>query len=291
MTNPPDMDTYWEQFLSDPPENAEVFFQPSGLSAEADWVKFLPSDYYENLAEGKSEDWVDVYIHAKFGKSLAGSPVFRSFKMDFHVAKNPLRPIRMDNYPLIIGADFGLTPAATINQLDPKGRLLTLSDLTSDGMGALRFIREKLKPLLATKFAGHSCMVVGDPAGVQRAQTDERSVFDIFKAEGFKIVPAKTNTITARIAAVDNWLTRSIDGGAAHLVDPGCKALINAYRGGYRYKVKTSGEVEDKPEKNRHSHVMDAHEYACLHADPAGFGGGLFMQQGRREVRKSTFYY
>lgn len=292
MTNPPDMDTFWETLLSDPPDNADVFIQPGGLSQEADWVKFLPSDYYENLAEGKSEDWIDVYIHAKFGKSLSGQPVFRSFKMDWHVAKSPLKPVRLDNYPLIIGADFGLTPAVTISQLDARGRLLTFADLTSNGMGTLRFIREQLKPLLASRFPGIQALVVGDPAGVQRAQTDERSVFDVFRTEGFRIVPAKTNTITARHSAVDNWLTRQVDGGPAHIIDPSCKPLINALRGGYRYKIKTNtNEPDEKPEKNMASHVCDAHQYACLHADAGGFGGGLYTHTGRREVKKATYHY
>jgi hypothetical protein len=292
MTNPPDMETFWEQYLSDPPSNAEVFIQPSGLSQDADWVRYLPTDYYENLAEGKTEDWIDVYINAKFGKSLSGQPVFRSFRMDYHVAKQPLKPLRMENYPLIIGADFGLTPAATISQLDPRGRLLTFADVTSDGMGALRFIREKLKPLMATKFAGIQCVVIGDPAGVQRAQTDERSVFDIFRSEGFRIIPARTNTLPARIAAVDNWLTRTIDSQPAHLIDPSCKALIKALRGGYRYKIKTTNnEPDEKPEKNMDSHIADAHQYGCLHADAGSYGGGLFAQSGRREVKKSTYIY
>jgi hypothetical protein len=293
MTNPPDMDTFWEEYLSNPPANAERWIQPSGLSEEADWVKYLPTDYYENLAEGKTQDWIDVYINAQFGKSLSGQPVFRSFKLDYHVSKLPLKPIRMENYPLIIGADFGLTPACTINQIDPKGRLLTFADLTSEGMGAVRFIREKLKPTLAARFPGLQCVVVGDPAGVQRAQTDERSVFDIFKSEGFRIAPARTNALPARIGAVDNWLTRQADGGPAHLIDPSCKELIKALRGGYRYKIKTTNnEPDEKPEKNMSSHVADAHQYACLHADPAGFGGGLYSQMNsRREVKKSTYIY
>ena len=79
MSNPPDMDTFWEKYLSNPPENAAVFIQPSGLSPEADWLQYLKDDYYDNLAEGKSQDYIDVYIHAKFGKSLSGQPVFRAF--------------------------------------------------------------------------------------------------------------------------------------------------------------------------------------------------------------------
>lgn len=68
----------------------------------------------------------------------------------------------MSTHPLLIGHDFGLTPACTISQVDPSGRLLTFAELTSDGMGELRFIREKLKPLLASKFPGMTVLVIGD---------------------------------------------------------------------------------------------------------------------------------
>jgi len=126
---------------------------------------------------------------------------------------------------------------------------------------------------------------------VQRAQTDERSVFDVYKAEGFRIIPARTNTLTARISSVDNWLTRQVDGGPAHLIDPGCKALITALRGGYRYKVNTKGEPDEKPEKNMHSHVADAHQYACLHADVGSWGGGLLRGEERRQVKSIQYVY
>jgi hypothetical protein len=289
MTNPPDMDTFWEQFLSDPPKNAEVFFQPSGLSAEADWIDFLPEGYYDNLAEGKAEDWVDVYINAKFGKSLSGQPVFRAFSIDTHVAENPLNYIKSTTHPLIIGMDFGLTPACTISQVDTFGRFLTYSDIISDGMGTLRFVREKLKPLLANKFPGMPVLIIGDPAGTQRAQTDERSVFDILRQEGFRVIPAKSNSVVARLSAVDSLLTRISDGKPAMLIDPGCKNLINALRGGYRYKIKTTGDVDDKPEKNKYSHVADAFQYACLHAD--GNLTGEVLNTKRKEIVKSNYLW
>lgn len=287
MTNPPDMDTFWEQYLSEPPANAECFFQPSGLSQEADWIEFLPDGYYENLAEGKSEDWVDVYINAKFGKSLSGQPVFRAFDRDMHVADRALNYIKLSTNPLVIGMDFGLTPACTISQIDPMGRFLTYACLTSDGMGTLRFCREKLKPLLANRFPGMPVLVIGDPAGQQRAQTDERSVFDILKSEGFRVVAAKTNSVVARLSAVDKLLTRVVDGKPAMLIDPECRDLINALRGGYRYKVKSSGDVEDKPEKNKYSHIADAFQYACLHADNNLTGDVLTPKA--REVQRVAF--
>ena len=599
MSNPPDMDTFWEQYLSNPPANAAVFFQPSGLSPEADWTQYLKDDYYENLAEGKSQDWIDVFIHAKFGKSLSGQPVFRAFDRETHVSKNPLTHFKGSQYPILIGMDFGLcyddqtevltdagwrffkdvdehrdlvatlnpdgysleyaainfkvdrhyegeliefstqnmnfcvtpehrtpntcrgsadmlrfdsaedlargtqhrfiqlaaqpasgrpmrmfgvpddlmasflgwyvsegstyvtgnsyrvtisqnkpatalhdvmtdsrwpwawtrvsgttgwratvpkefgefvfelgkasdkhvphqllwadgtlarlflsayvagdghvrsrtrvgsgagrkqtgettaatvstrlkdelqilalragyassvrwqkgqtstmtcgrkivssgvwvvtikqfsraeitpsaakrvpysgriyclnvpyhtlyvrrkgkpcwngnTPATVLAQIDPQGRLLVFDSLTSEGMGTLRFCREKLKPRLAQRFPAANVLIIGDPAGQQRGQSDERSVFDILRQEGFRVVPAKTNTIVGRLNAVDAWLTRMVDGKPAILIDPCARELIDALRGGYRYKIRTSGETDDKPEKNKHSHVADA---------------------------------
>jgi phage terminase large subunit len=154
-------------------------------------------------------------------------------------------------------------------------------------MGTLRFCREKLKPMLANRFPGMPVLVIGDPAGQQRAQTDERSVFDILKSEGFRVVAAKTNSVVARLSAVDKLLTRVVDGKPAMLIDPECRDLINALRGGYRYKVKSSGDVEDKPEKNKYSHIADAFQYACLHADNNLTGDVLTPKA--REVQKVAF--
>ena len=255
-TNPPDMETFWEEYINDPPSNASVTIQPSGLSPEADWIKYLKDGYYENLCEGASEEWIDVYVHAKFGKSLAGRPVFRSFVRDFHVAKAPLKPILNGMRPVIIGMDFGLNPSAVCMQLDARGRLMIYSALTSDGMGVTRFIDNNLKPHLAQKFPGAPILVVGDPAGKARSQTDERTVYDILKLKGFKAIEASTNSPVARIAAVDAFLNRQVDGDAGVLIDPeDCKPLVKALAGRYRYKKRKDGELDDSPEKNEASHI------------------------------------
>ena len=288
MSNPPDYDTYWEELLTNPPDNMHVTIQPSGLSPEADWRKYLKPRYYENLMEGKSQDWIDVYIHAKFGKSLAGEPVFRAFNRDAHVAKEPLRPMAsFDASTLLIGVDAGLTPAAVVGQVIFDGRLLIYDSLTSDGMGALRFIREKLKPLLAEKFPGARALVIIDPAAVQRAQTDERSVLDIYKEEGFQVQTARTNSVSARINAVDRLLTRTVDGKPGILFCPGNnKVLVSGLGGKYRYKINTKGERDEKPEKSHPvSDVVDALQYVCLHSE--GGGQGDFVKGvTRRDVTK-----
>lgn len=288
-TNPPDFDTPWEQYLSNPPDNAAVFFQPSGMSEEADWTQYLKDEYYPNLCEGKSQDWIDIYVHGKFGRSLSGKPVYSSFRAETHVAKATMNPIRSSTSPLIVGMDFGLTPACVIGQLDPFGRALVYEAITSDNMGILRFTREKFKPLLAQRFAGMPVLIIGDPAGVQRAQTDEASVFDVLRKEGFRVIPAKSNSIVARIAAVEGLLTRMIDGRAAIQIDPGCSELVKAFRGGYRYKTKKTGETEETPEKNHYSHISDAMQYFGLHINQLNYGSA--WQTKARPVEKINFVW
>lgn len=282
-TNPPDADTFWEQLLSDPPDNMHVTIQPSGRSPEADWVQYLPDGYYDNLCEGKSEDWVSVYVDGEFGRSLSGQPVFKSFDRKVHVAEKDTNVLPATT--VIIGVDAGLSPAATICQVAYDGRLIVHDSLISESMGALRFIREKLKPLLLNKFPGHRTQIIIDPAAYQRAQTDERCVADMFKQEGFNVKPAKTNSITARISAVDNYLTRMVDGKPGVLMSPdGAKPLIQAMAGKYRYKINTKGETDEKPEKSHPwSDVADSFQYACLHAD-SGFLGAQ-IGSARREIK------
>lgn len=289
-TNPPDADTFWEDLLTDPPENAHVTLQPSGLSPEADWVQYLPDGYYDNLALGKSEEWVDVYIHGKFGRSLAGKPVFQCFSRETHVAKSAPNVLSTG---VRIGVDAGLNPSATIGQLAYDGRLVVHDAITGNegGMGALRFIREKLKPLLTNKFPGAKVTVIIDPAAFQRAQTDERSVADVFKAEGFNVKPARTNSVAARLAACESYMTRTVGDKPALLVSPEADLLVKALAGKYRYKTNTKGETDDKPEKSHPwSDIADSFQYLCLDAD----GGGVFgsnHETRRREVKPAPFRF
>lgn len=249
-TNPPDYGTPWEEFLTNPPKNASVFFQPSGMSPEADWLQYLPDDYYQNLMDSHDDDWNDIYVHAKFGASLSGKPVWRCFDRETHVAKTPLRPL--SGTSVVIGVDAGLNPSATLTQQTYDGRVMVLDSVTGNagGMGALRFCREILKPLLANKYQGLSAIVIIDPAAFQRAQTDERTVADIFKSEGFFVKPAKTNSIAARLGAVESYLTRTVNGNSAMLIDPGADVLVKAMAGKYRYKTNTKGETDTTPEKS-----------------------------------------
>lgn len=284
-TNPPTMDTWWYYQLEhlspvdgvSPNNNGwAVFKQPSGRSTYAENIENLPEGYYDT--QGRSEEYVRVYIDGEYGLSLAGTPVYKYFRTDYHMASSTLRPIVNGSRPIIVGMDLGLTPAAALMQQDARGRVLVLDEAVSFDMGIQRFVRTILKPLLYERFTGCPVLVVTDPAGVQRAQTDERSAVDIIKAEGLKVIPASTNNITARVNAVDEFLMRQVDGDPAFLLDPRCTHLKAAMMGGYRYKAKHDGVID----KNKHSHVAEALQYGMLHIDnPSGA-----VAATRREIRR-----
>lgn len=292
MTNPPDMDTFWEGFLTNPPENCHVTIQPGGNDPKADWLEYLPPDYYTNLAVGKDPDWIDVYINAKFGKSLAGMPVFRSFARSLHVSDGTLNYSRNHNSPIIIGMDVALHPAAVFGQVDYKGRILIYDCVSATGMGAQKFIREKVKPVLNQRFPGQPVILIIDPAGNTRAQTDEKTVLDVIRAEGLAVRTASTNALQARLGAVDAALSRVVDGEPYLLIDgTRCADLISALAGKYRYRRKKDGEAEDQPEKSHPwSDIADALQYLCLHADTSG----VYNQEGNVQavpVKKVDYRY
>jgi len=282
-TNPPTMDTWWYYQMEhldstdgvSPNDNGwAVFKQPSGRSQDAENIENLPEGYYDT--QGRSDEYIRVYIDGEYGLSTAGQPVYKYFRPDYHMAEQTLQPIINGVRPIIIGMDLGLTPAAVIGQQDPRGRILILDEAVSFDMGIQRFVRTVLKPLITERFSAAPILVISDPAGIQRAQTDERSAVDIIKAEGFRVMPAKTNNVSARLSAVDDFLMRQVDGDSAFLVDPRCTRLKAAMMGGYRFHKK-NGNIE----KNKHSHVAEALQYLMLHINSTA--DGLITQ--KREIK------
>ena len=283
-TNPPTMDTWWYYQMEhldakdgvSPNDNGwDVFKQPSGRSPYAENVENLPDGYYDT--QGRSEEYIRVFIDGEYGLSSNGKPVYQYFRPDYHMASSGLRPIVNGVSPVIVGMDLGLTPAAVIGQQDPRGRALIYDELVSFDMGVQRFVRTMLKPLLNERFSASPILVVVDPAGVQRAQTDERSAVDIIKAEGLRVIPAKTNKVSARVNTVDDYLMRHVDGDSGFLVDPRCTRLKAAMMGGYRFDKH--GSID----KNKHSHVAEALQYLMLHI---GAGETGRHQMIRREIKK-----
>ena len=201
-----------------------------------------------------------------------------------------LKPLANASYPITIGLDFGRTPAAVFMQRDPRGRVLVLSEVTSENMGIETFITTKLNPHIAQHYQGFQFVVAPDPAGFMKQQLNEMTLVDALKEAGFKCVKPPTNDPTKRIAAVERLLSQQVEGKAMFLVDPRCTYLIRGFRSGYRYKVKRNGELEDKPDKNDSSHVHDALQYGSAVIDMNIRGFGLANNE-RREVKRTKYAY
>lgn len=285
-TNPPDEGTYWHALLEgmdpdDPTQKKDngwdVYHQPPGMlvvddgrgskrytpNPLAENIGHLPEGYYEALCQGNTAEYVKVYVLGKYGTSKSGKPVHPLFDEDRHVANDFLIPNKF--LPLIISADFGLTPAMALKQQDPRGRVLTLDEVVTEDMGLERAILERLKPLLNRKYEGYDIRVTGDPSGANRSQNDESTCVQVFKKHGFKRVQfAHTNNPIIRQGATDYFLAKYTEVGPAYLIDPRCVYLKAGMKGGYHFKVSKAGVKSDQPEKNLSSHICEAGQYADM---------------------------
>lgn len=289
-TNPPEEDSYWwTVFEGLDPEGSpvrdngwEAWKQPSGLSAEAENTEHLAPNYYQNLAKGKSKEFVEMYVHGNYGSSKAGKPVHPLFKPEHHVAKTFLKPD--PDTLLVISADFGMTPAFVLKQQDTFGRVLTFREIVCENMGLKRAIQLKLKPLLkSTDFVDcRNIYVTGDPAGTRRSDADETTCRKIFNQAGFPRVDfAPTNNPVARVGATDTFLGLMTEEGPAYLIDPRCAYLKRGLKGGYHYPLNRKGIVGDAPEKNIFSHVCEANQYADMY-----FESGISSKETSAERKR-----
>lgn len=304
-TNPPPMGGFWHSFITKPPKNAEIFIQPSALledgslNPDAENLEHLDPAYYDNLLEGKTEDWVNVYLKNQFGAGDMGHPVFRNtFKPSFHVAKKRLQAIPQSINPLIVGCDNGLQAAATVLQRDMRGRVNVLAEAyvpEDETMGFETFMDKLLVPMLTAKFPEFrkdKIIFVMDPACWHRSQVDEKTIAMAVASRGFVPVKAGSNDPERRIQAVEGLLTRQIDGEAGLLLDAeGCPHLIEALTWGFRYKKNASGLHTTTFDKTHHSHIADGFQYACMHYNMEVPGKSYGQKVQAQPVQRRGYVY
>jgi hypothetical protein len=308
-TNPMDTDHYlYRLFEEERAPGHRVFRQPGGLSANAEnirnlahcWAPEVPimltgerrreyirkakdeafariesGDhespcvcYYVEKFHGTSADYKSVMRDGNYGFVKEGKPIYDEFNDAIHVATEPI-PLLSTVHELIIGNDFGLTPAAIWMQQDPAdGQWQVIREYVSERMAAVEFGREQVQICkkeykTITTFRGW-----GDPAGMAGSQTDDTTPIDVVSSQGMPMAPAPTNDFMLRREAVAGLLTKLTRlGRPALIISPTCKILRKGMGGGYCYRrLKVSGDerFEDHPLKNRFSHVCEALQYAAV---------------------------
>lgn len=202
----------------------------------------------------------------------AGKPVFVDYVRNFHSVVGKIEP--EPGLPLLIGWDFGLTPAAIICQLVGK-QLRVLKELLEDD-GSI----DKLAPVvwryLCTEFpewartADTSILGFCDPNMNARKDTDERTCASVLRTNGFTRLHPGPVQWEPRRRAVESFLVRIDKGMPGLLVSRSeCPVLQEGLSGGYQYPEKYAELEPSKitPLKNRFSHPHDALQYVCAGAN------------------------
>jgi hypothetical protein len=277
-TNPPDSDSwFYKSFEVDRPETWSIYHQPAGDGPRAENKRHLVRGYYENMSAGKTKEWIKVYVKGQYGFVSDGKPIYPEYNDDVHYTDEVYQVDK--RLTVFVGIDFGLTPAAVIGQRTPAGAIVIFDELVTFDMGAFNFgalLKEKLS---SRKYQGCEFEIYGDPAGVGRAQTDERTPFMILSKHGIEAFPTHTNDPTIRREVVVDFLTRlDMTAQPALRITYGAPEFRKAMNGGYCYKrlqVSNEERFQDVPNKNKFSHVAEAGQYLFLGAcgDAAVIGG------------------
>jgi len=240
------------------------YSQPSGRSALAENTRNLRAGYYEFLMAGKDEDFIKVYVDGEYGFVMEGLAVYPEYKDSFHSKELAL----VTGVGLRVGADFGLTPAATFSQRLGNGRWLTLDEYVSERMGIKTFADEVVR-FLGEKYPGVKVVSSrGDPSG-DSVTPEESTCFKIMTSAGIPMEPAPTNDPTRRKEGMKFLLKQVVDGEPAWAVNKRCNFLRKGFKGGYHHRrIQVAGDVKyrDVPEKNIYSHVCEALEYDVVSA-------------------------
>jgi hypothetical protein len=290
-TNPPDDDHWYYNLAEEELPQVQLstgemlkytfFRQPPALLLRND--QYIPNpvaeniknleggyDYYYQQIPGKTKEWIKVFVLGQYGTIHDGRPVYPEWSDGDHSSPHTIDPMR--GVPIILGWDFGLTPACIIAQYQPhpEGAVLcVLEELIAEDMGIRQFAKDIVKPHLVNHYNMMPLQSVGDPAGTHRGETDQSSAIRELRLQGIPTEPAPSNVLTRRRDAVASFLTKR----NGFRLDPRCKVLRKGFNGGYKFeRVQVSvaggdGRFKDQPSKNRYSHPHDALQYIALHIE------------------------
>jgi hypothetical protein len=276
-SNAPDTDHWYYTMAEEKRPEGWVFLrQPGGVvradkdspweeNPHAENLGNLPPGYYAKGVQGKSEDWIKVNLANEYGFVADGRPVWPEYKDSTHCRTFEL----VQALGLYVGLDFGLTPAAIIGQRTLGGQWRWRRELVATNTGVIRFAGE-LKVFIGTHYKDWAInAITGDPAGDQRqvGDSEERTVFQLLKANGVEARPASTNDFAIRTEVVASAMRRMVDGEPGFLIHPDCKVTRKGLQGGYafkRVKVSSDERYRDKPDKNAYSHPCEAGQYMMM---------------------------
>lgn len=248
----------WRKYKQPP----AVYWNGDGwvLNPDAENLKNLSSDYYDRqLTLG--DEHIRVNLAGEYGMSRKGKPIFTKFSEMKHVSKEILLPRRGSS--ILLGVDFGLTPAVIVAQLNFKG-LALLDEIPATDESLEDLLDQYVLPLLRSKYNGYTVVASGDPAGGGRSSLNKMTSIQMMTMRGIRTYPAITNNFVKRKEAVDYFLARD----EGFVVSPHLTHTREVLGAGYVWKEtrNNAGKVLDIADKNEFSHMADAIQYLALYA-------------------------
>jgi hypothetical protein len=253
-------------FFQQPPATIKIR-SPRGefirheINLDTENLRWIASDYYLDLIEGNTSDWINNRLGNETVLVIDGSPVWPMFRRDFHVAREPLRPVR--GHDVLVWLDFGRVFPAALFAQEVNGRINVQYEMLGFNEGATIFA-PKVKRFLEQNYPGLAFRLVGDPKGRDKGQATEQSAYDVFRAHGMPVAPApvKANDIATRIEAVAYALNDNPSGVNRLVISPLCRTLIVGMAGRYHLVREEDGEL--RPKKDKYSNLCDCLQYGCL---------------------------
>ena len=318
-TNPPLMGSYFQKMfekqlfneagVDENPPDFRLYRQPSGMSPYAENKINLKSNYYEDIIRNSPKEVSDQMVHVQYGLGETGLGVYRSYFKEEHIKKHLTNKINK-SYRLIIGMDFGLTPACCICQIGEDGKLRVLDEIyatNTEKMHLKEFLDTKVEPFLQSKYSTffrnkQNIIFAIDPAGLQRNQVSGETACQELQSRGYYVRTDSTNKLGERLQAVKEVFKRSKNGkdGVEYQfeIDEKCNWLITGFRGNYYYE-KNKVSFANEPCKNEYSHIQDAFQYVCVHIEKYNdryclidnTGGNLYNGNNERIIIDSKIGY
>lgn len=248
-------------------KNPKNGFLVVDLSYDADPAK--RGAEWETAVRDSLPAWQFEMEYKKSWSAHAGRTVFPDYRKDFHSTREKIR--LEPGLPLLLGVDFGLTPAIIVCQLVGTQLRALREFIETDG--SIRKLAPVAMGWLQTNYPDYvrdgMFYTFVDPAGVRRSEADENTAVNELRKAGFLGIRSGPVDWESRRAAVEYFLTRVSKGGPGLLVsESGCPLLHEGLAGGYRYPDSYTEVEPDKarPIKDRYSHPADGFQYVCAGA-------------------------
>ena len=287
VTNPPSEDHWiYNIFEVQQPKSFSIYHQPPALikndetgewelNDSADNIKNLPDNYYFDMIQGASYDFIKVYALGQYGIVSNNTPVYPEYIDDLHSSTHI---DYIESLPINFCWDFGLTPCVLLLQVLPDFSINVIDEITSVRSGLVPFVENEVVPYLSTHYPNYNKgWSVGDPAGKSGDPLHDKPIISVIRHGqpvmgaleelGFNTEPASTNAPIVRLDAVKKVLT-VLRGSRPQLqISRKCRVLRKGFIGGY-HLINDSKDDTSKyrpvPSKNFYSHIHDALQYGIL---------------------------